>query len=185
MVKKNSPRSSSAGFLHGVEIMGLKKNLERRIRGWLPKKPNLPSNKVQVADAKTKVPKPGWWRPLWIATLLLTIASGFIIYFLLNVSLERTVSAVALTFFCIGIAYYIRVRPSMRVNRAIYILLGISPIGFGLWIIWAASGIGRFITNVVGALPSLLISWAACYGIGAFIGDWIGKRRNYQLPLSP
>jgi len=70
------------------------------------------------------------------------------------------------------------------VNRALYILLGITPIGFILWVIWAVSGIGRLITNMVGALPSLLISWIVCYGIGAFIGDWIGKRRNYRLPLS-
>jgi len=92
---------------------------------------------------------------------------------------------VALTLVCICIAYYIRVRQSMKVNRALYILLGITPIGFGLWIIWCISGIGRLITSLSGALPSLLISWAVCYGIGAFIGDWIGKRRNYRLPLSP
>jgi hypothetical protein len=165
--------------------MGALKSLENRIRGWLPKELNLPSNKVKVADAKTKVPKPGWWKPLWIATILLTIASGFISYFLLNVPLERTVSAIALTFFCIGIAYYIRVRPSMKVNRALYILLGITPIGFSLWMVLAVSGLGRWLTNMVGAFPSLIIGWVVCLGIRALIGDWIGKRRNYQLPLSP
>lgn len=90
----------------------------------------------------------------------------------------------ALTLVCIGIAYYIRVRPSMKVNRALYILLGITPIGFGLWVIWAVSGIGRLIINMIGAFPSLLISWAVCYSTGALIGDWIGKRRNYRLSLS-
>jgi hypothetical protein len=165
--------------------MNPRKYLENRIRGWFPKEPNLPSNKVKMADAKTKVPKPDWWKPLWIATLLLTIASGFIIYFLLNVSLERTVSAVALTFFCIGIAYYIRVKPSIRINRALYILLGISPIGFGLWILYALSGIGMFITTHFGTWVSLIIGFTVPYAIGAFIGDWMGKRRNYQLPLSP
>jgi len=137
-----------------------------------------------MARVKLKSSKPRWWKPLWIAVLLTTIASGVVGYFLLHVPVERAVSAVALTFVCIGIAYYIRVRPSMRVNRALYILLGITPIGFILWVIWAVSGIGRLITNMVGALPSLLISWIVCYGIGAFIGDWIGKRRNYRLPLS-
>ena len=137
-----------------------------------------------MAKVKLKGSKPRWWKPLWIAVLLTTIASGVVGYFLLHVPVERAVSAVALTFVCIGIAYYIRVRPSMRVNRALYILLGITPIGFILWVIWAVSGIGRLITNMVGALPSLLISWIVCYGIGAFIGDWIGKRRNYRLPLS-
>jgi hypothetical protein len=138
-----------------------------------------------LSDIETKKPKPRWWKPLWITTLLLTIVSGFLIYFLLSVSLERTVSAVAFTFFCIGIAYYIRAKPSVKVNRAIYILLGISPIGFGLWILYVLSGIGMFITTHFGTWVSLIIGFTLPYAIGAFIGDWIGKKRNYQLPLSP
>jgi len=138
-----------------------------------------------MSKVKAKSSKPLWWKPLWIATLLATIASGVAGFFLLDVPLARAVGGVALTFLCIGIAYYIRVRPSIRVNRAVYILLGITPIGFVLWIIWAISGIGRWVTQTAGSGPSLLISWIVCYGIGALIGDWIGKRRNYILPLSP
>jgi hypothetical protein len=136
-----------------------------------------------MAKVKTKSSKPWWWKPLWIVTLLATIASGAAGYFLLDVPLERAIGGVALTFLCIGFAYYIRVRPSMKVNRAIYILLGISPIGFGLWILYALSGVGLFITTHVGVWPSLIIGFSL-HGIGAFIGDWIGKRRNYILPLS-
>jgi len=92
---------------------------------------------------------------------------------------------VALTLVCICIAYYIRVRPSTKVNRALYILLGITPIGFILWIFLAVSGIGRWLTDNLGVWPSLIIGFTVPYIIGAFIGDWIGKRRNYRLPLSP
>lgn len=138
-----------------------------------------------MSEVKAKASKPRWWKPLWIATLLLTIVSGAISYFLLHVPIERAASAVALTFVCIGIAYYIRVRPSMRVNRALYILLGITPIGFILWIVYAVSGIGRWITNTFGVWPSFIIGFTVPYIIGAFIGDWIGRRRNYRLPLSP
>jgi hypothetical protein len=137
-----------------------------------------------MAGVKLKGSKPRWWKPLWIAVLLTTIASGVVGYFLLHVAVGRAVSAVALTFVCIGIAYYIRVRPSMRVNRAIYILLGVSPIGFGLWILYAVSGIGRWLTTHLGVWPSLVIGFTMPYIIGAFIGDWIGRRRNYRLPLS-
>ncbi len=129
--------------------------------------------------------EPRWWRPLWIGVILSTIALGFANFILWHVPLERVVGGAALALFCIGIGYYIRDRPSMKVNRALYILLGITPIGFGLWIIWGVSGISRLMTSLIGPLPSLLISWVLCYGIGAFIGDWIGKRRNYRLPLSP
>ena len=138
-----------------------------------------------MSKVKTKGSKPWWWKPLWIGVILTTIVLGFANFFLWHVPIERAVSGVALTLVCIGIAYYIRVRPSMKVNRALYILLGITPIGFILWVIWAVSGIGRLITNIVGAFPSLLISWIVCYCIGAFIGDWIGRKRNYRLPLSP
>ena len=136
-----------------------------------------------MAKVKAKGSKPRWWKPLWIAVLLMTIAAGVVGYFLLHVPLERMVSGVALTFLCVGIAYYIRVRPSIKVNRAIYILLGITPIGFVLWIAYALT-IGRHVTNYLGAWTSLIISFTVPYIIGAFIGDWIGRRRNYRLPLS-
>ena len=158
------------------ENMNPKKYLNR-IRGWLPRESIL----LYVQKAS----KPIWWKPLWIATLLLTLVSGVIGYFILHVPVERVTSLLVLTFVCIGIAYYIRVKPSIRVNRALYILLGISPIGFGLWILYALSGIGMFITTHFGTWVSLIIGFTVPYAIGAFIGDWIGKRRNYQLPLSP
>ena len=136
-----------------------------------------------MSEVNAKRPKPWWWKPLWIGVLLATIASGVAGYFLLHVPLERMVTGVALTFLCMGIAYYIRVKPSRRVNRGVYILLGISPIGFALWIAYGLT-IGRQLTNYLGVWPSLIIGFTVPYIIGAFIGDWIGKRRNYRLPLS-
>lgn len=138
-----------------------------------------------MSKVKTKGSKPWWWKPLWIGVIVFTILLGFANFFLWHVPLGRVMGGVVLTFIGIGFTYYIRVRPSMKINRALYILFGITPIGFGLWIIWATSGIGRLLNKLVGALPSLLISWIVCYGIGALIGDWIGRRRNYRLPLSP
>jgi len=137
-----------------------------------------------MSKVKTKSSKPRWWKPLWIAGLLTTIASGVVGYFLLHVPLERTVGGVALTFLIIGFAYYIRIRLSRKMNRGLYILLGISPIGFGLWVVLGLSGVGRLLTNYLGVWPSLIISFTVPYIIGAFIGDWLDRRRNYRLPLS-
>jgi hypothetical protein len=72
----------------------------------------------------------------------------------------------------------------MKVNRATYILFGISPIGFGLWIFYAVSRIGRFLTSHIGNWASLIVGFTVSHIIGAFAGDWIGKRRNYHLPLN-
>jgi len=138
-----------------------------------------------MGKAIAKGSRPRWWKLLWIAVVLMTLASGVAGYFLFQVRLERLIGGIVLTLLMIGFAYYIRVRPSMKVNRAIYILLGISPIGFSLWILYAVSGIGRFLTTLGpwGSLASMLL-FPIPYIIGAFIGDWIGKRRNYRLPLS-
>ena len=133
-----------------------------------------------MSEVKAKGSKPWWWKRLWIGVLLATIGSGAAGFLLLRIPLERAVTGVALTFLCLGVAYYVRVKPSRRVNRGIYILLGISPIGFALWIAYVLT-VGRYVTDWV--WPSL-IGYTVPYIIGAFIGDWIGKRRNYRLPLS-
>ena len=129
--------------------------------------------------------KPWWWKPLWISILLSTIALGVVDYFLFHSPLERVAGELVLTFLMIGFAYYIRIKPSRKVNRGVYIGLGFSPIGFGLWLLYVYSGISRFLTTLGpwGSLASMLL-FPTPYIMGAFIGDWIGKRRNYRLPLS-
>jgi hypothetical protein len=154
--------------------MGLKKNLERSLRGWLPK--------TSILTCTHKTGKPSWWRPLWIITVVGTIVSALVSFLLFSVLLERVIALLFFAFACIGFAYYIRVRPSIKVNRAVYVLLGISPIGFCLSLAWNFT-IGRYATPWLG-IWSFLIGLAVPCTIGAFIGDWIGKRRNYQLPLS-
>ena len=136
-----------------------------------------------MARVKAKGSKPRWWKPLWIAVLLTTIAFGIVGYFLLHVALERIMGGVALTLLCIGISYYIRIKPMRRVNRGLYIFFGITPIGFAIWIVYTLT-VGRHVTNYLGAWTSLIIGFTVPYIIGAFIGDWIGRRRNYRLPLS-
>jgi hypothetical protein len=165
--------------------MGLKKHLEKRIRGWLPKEPNLPRNKVKVADAKTKAPKPQWGKPFWMALVAITVIFVVINYFLFHYSLSSVIGGLAITLFGIGAAYYIRVRPSLKVNKVVYIFLGCGISVVLLVVVYGISGLGRWVTNTLGAWPSLIIGYAVFIPLGILIGDWIGKKRNYQLPLSP
>jgi hypothetical protein len=154
--------------------MTLKKRLEKFIRGWLPKETDF--------ALAHKTVKPRWWRPLWIVTVLGPIVSGLVSFLIFNVPLERVIAFLFFAFASLGFAYYIRVRPSIKVNRAVYIILGISPIGFGLSLAWMFT-IGRYIIHLLGIWGFLIGLIVPCT-IGAFIGDRIGKRRNYQLPLS-
>ncbi len=138
-----------------------------------------------MSKTGAEAPRPRWWRPLWLAVLVMTAISIAVSFFIQRVPLEIVLGAAALTFLMIGIAYYIRIRPSMKVNRAIYIWIGITPIGFGLWIVFIVlSGVGLFLTTHLGPGPGLIVGLIVPLTIGAFIGDWIGKRRNYRLPLS-
>ena len=131
--------------------------------------------------------KPWWWKPLWIAVLLSTIALGAVDYFLFHVPLERVAGALAITLLAIGFSYYIRIKPSTKVNRAVYIMLGI----FGTFLVTLFGG--GFIIQAIDSppIPTYLGPWLSFIVLmiaspiaGAFIGDQIGKRRNYRLPLS-
>ena len=97
---------------------------------------------------------------------------------------EMVILGLVFAFLCLGVAYYIRVRPFITVNRVVYICLGIG-IGWVMWVIFVVSGIGLWVTDALGVWPSLIIGFAVPYTVGALIGDRIGKRRNYQLPLTP
>jgi len=117
-----------------------------------------------MADAKAKTPKPLWWRPLWIAMVVRTSVSGLVYVLFFQVTLERVIALSFFAFACLGFAYYIRVRPSIEINRAVNIMFGISPIGFGLSSVWIFT-IGFYITHFawdlgfLRALNSVLHYW--------------------------
>jgi len=155
--------------------MDSKKHLQNRIRGWLPKD--------YVKVYLHRMSKPMWWKPFWISLLIVTIATAILFFFTLHMPLQQLIIGTVVAFVAIGFAYYIRVKPSFTVNRALYVLLGITPFGFVISVVYAVF-LGRYVTgwfmgwfNII-VIIGILIT-------GAFIGDWIGKRRNYQLPLSP
>jgi len=123
-------------------------------------------------------PRPRWWRALWIALLLITAVSAPIAYFILRVPLERVLGGSALTFLCISIAYYIRVRPSMKVNRAIYIGAGAlwtwAVTFWGGALIFWATGWPPPAAYVGKPLGVFFFFFIAPLIVGAFIGDcWV------------
>ena len=141
-----------------------------------------------MSKVESKGSNPWWWKPLLIVSILIPIVFAVVGFFLFDVALARAVVGLALSFLGICFAVYIRVRPSMNVNRVLYIVLG------GSVAFWIVFGGGAFIIWATGLPPparylgpwiSLILIQYAPWIIGAFIGDWIGKRRNYLLPLNP
>jgi hypothetical protein len=54
-----------------VEIMTLKEYVEKRIRGWLPKEPTLPSHQRMVKEARKSR------RVNWVAVKIILVLLGF------------------------------------------------------------------------------------------------------------
>ena len=155
------------------EILSLKKYLLNVIRGWLPKE--------TLELYLHKMTKPMWWKPLWISLVLVTIATAILFFFTLHMPLQQLIIGTVVAFVAIGFAYYIRIKPSFRVNRALYVLLGITPFGFVISVAYAVF-LGRYVTGWLMGWFNIIVTIGILI-TGAFIGDWIGKRRNYQFPL--
>ena len=137
-----------------------------------------------------KPSKSKWWKQLWILTTISMVGSGIFGYFFFHVDFGIIVIYEIIFSLALGIAYYIRIRPSIKVNKAVYILLGITPIGFGLWILYAVvcglTNFCHFLNNLRPYGYVLNIAFQILlFIIGGFIGNWIGKTRNYRLPLRP
>jgi MFS family permease len=172
----------------GLSILSIVLGLASFIRGWLPKEPNVPnvpSNKMQEADAKNRFPKPRWWKPFWRALVAIAVIFVVINYFVFHYPLSSVIGGLAITLLGIGAAYYIRIQPSTRMNRAVYVFLGCGISVVLLVVVYGISGLGRWVTDILGPWPSLIIGYAVFIPLGVLIGDWIGKRRGYQLSLSP
>lgn len=129
-------------------------------------------------------PRPSWWRPLWVVNTALVFLVGLFLYLYQGAGAGAVLEGVALALVFLGGAYYVRVRPNVRVNRAVYLLLGFSPIGLALFI---AEGLAMkpFIDMGTAPFPVPLVAMLLPFALGIFIGDRIGRRRNYELPMTP
>ena len=128
---------------------------------------------------KSSNPEPSWWKPYWIIIAIATIVVGLTLPFARGMSWEQAIALLVFFLVIEGIAYYARVKISNRLNRIMYILLGV-PIGFVLWLM-PLYFLSRIPPQGVKDI-ALIVSIAVCFGIGALIGDLIGKARNYKGP---
>jgi DNA-binding transcriptional ArsR family regulator len=139
--------------------------------------------------------KPKWWRKFWIAQAI--VATGFSIFFfgiflVGSIDATRLYQSIFTIISGVGIAYMITHilrdvlsgQQRLKLHRGIYIMFGLFIIGFLLWIglmtLLRDSGINRVIVNTFGrdfAGIFAIVSFVICYIVGAFVGNWIGKKR--------
>jgi hypothetical protein len=142
--------------------------------------PQLSSNNYTKLFRNIAKPKQKWVKPYSIIIAAATIIIGITLPFTQNITLGAAILILILALVVEGLVHYVRFLPSLTLNRGTYILIGI-PIGFVIWLDLTAFyiSINRWVNeNFIIIFGSL----AACLGIGALIGDLIGKLRKYKGP---
>lgn len=126
------------------------------------------------------------WIVFTIASIIIALITGIFS----NIPLENTLTVITIILIANGFGIYIRLKPSKSGNRAFFIFVGASILGFLLWamviMLMNSTGISVSITRHSGQIGSYF-AWIAsiiiCWIIGGFIGDVIGRRRNYVIPM--
>ncbi len=148
---------------------------------------NYPKTQHKKTQRKKTQPKPvsiTTRKSYWITlTISITVFASVFGYFM-NLPLENIVMMLVTVLLLIGFAFYIRFKPSTTTanKRATFIFVGASVIGFSIWAVTVlslnATELHAQVASAIGdgffAITSLMI----CLISGAFIGDWIGEKRE-------
>lgn len=139
----------------------------------------FPANQPKPVDKRI-------WAIFTIGSVTIAILNGYF----LNIPVERTALVVTILLLTTGFAFYIRINPSTSGNRVFFIAVGAFCIGFVFWFIVTSiilfSGLRWEIIRTTGNIGDDFVATAnlaICWIVGGFIGDWIGKRRNYIIPV--
>jgi len=82
-------------------------------------------------DGKKELSRPKYWKRFWIAVIILYIGTIITLLFL-QTNIIQTLVLGLIFGIALGIAYLIRIKPSLKINKIVYIIFGVTPIGFGL-----------------------------------------------------
>ena len=133
-----------------------------------------------MSNKKAQPTKPKWWNLYWILIVVNTIIIGVMLPIFGQMPWDTAAVFLCATLVAEGVAYYGRVKPSVTLNRVMYILMGL-PIGFVLWFILMLFARNFFVSGVAWQV-FFIGSMAVCFGVGAVIGDRIGRHRHYKGP---
>ena len=129
------------------------------------------------------------WKIYWIVGAINLTMIVLIAGYLLNLPLHRIVIVIIAAQVLSAFTYYIRIKPIVT-GRLFYVVVGVGGLGGFFWFLlqlfMMQTGLRLQLINLTGyfgddlfAFISLLVLWV----LGAFVGDWIGKKRNYKIHL--
>ncbi|MDH7564828.1 MAG: hypothetical protein QHH24_08175 [Candidatus Bathyarchaeota archaeon] len=143
-------------------------------------------------SGKRRMPK--WWKQFWIGIAIavsVLVVAQYATYLLGYIDLYKLCGGLIVLFLSIPLAYtvgYIKIevlsgKTRMKLNRIAFIgagacvsfLMALFGAAFFIW----ALGLPPLV-NYMGQWPTLILFFIAPPIVGAFIGDWIGRRRNYR-----
>jgi hypothetical protein len=125
--------------------------------------------------------KPRWWTSYWVVIFLATIVLGVTLPVLSQVPIEKAALYLIVALIFEGLAYYGRVKPSINLNRIMYILIGV-PMGFILWYFSWFFVIRSLRPQAGQDFALVILSLIVSFAIGGFIGELIGRLRHYKGP---
>lgn len=140
-----------------------------------------------TCDSKTKL-KPKWFTPYWAILIILTVlVTGVVIPVFGHQSPEKAALYTAAALLAIGLAFYIRIKPSIAINKVMYVgVLGFA-IGCLFWFVGLI--IALFLLSHTGTPRTeatdnalFVVLTSLSFTLGPLAGYRIGKARHFKGP---
>jgi hypothetical protein len=124
---------------------------------------------------------------VWVSCSLILTIIALITGYELNAPIYRVIITLIVVQVGSAFLYYIQVKPE-KTGRVFWIAVGIAVIGGLFWFLlqvfmketgfrWQLLGLTGTAGDDLFALISLIVLWT----LGAFVGDWVGKKRKYKV----
>lgn len=123
------------------------------------------------------------WKIEWGVTVTISIVIAFVAWHILDFQIAILIRGLGAALFFAALMYYLKVKP-MTTARLLYIGVGASVLGVGLWFLsWGfANAIKLQSRSAIGFDLFFIISLVVCCIVGGFVGEWIGKKKQYRWP---
>jgi DNA-binding HxlR family transcriptional regulator len=127
--------------------------------------------------------KPKWFTSYWIVLFVSTIiVMGIVIPVFGNQSVNKAIIYTVIALLLLGLAFYVRVKPSKRLNKLIYVgLLGFA-LGCLFWFIGLFIAFFSISREVVEGNTFFIVLTTLSFTLGPIVGYLIGKARNFKGP---